>query len=156
MSLNKINWQIWFGFILSVFAFASYPLIFAGWPVTRDFPWANLLLFAFAAIILFAGVRRAFRPEKGRLAKAGAVVSVVLSTLVLGLFVMIAFVSARWLPPSTGAPQIGSRAPEFSLSDTAGQKTTLAHLLTTPIQTQSSDTPVRPRGVLLIFYRGYW
>ena len=57
MKIQRFNWQIWTGFLLSIFAFLSYPLVFVNWAVTRDFPWANLLLFAIAAVLLFIGVR---------------------------------------------------------------------------------------------------
>src|SRR2546427_12195033 len=53
MKIQRFNWQIWTGFLLSIFAFLSYPLVFVNWAVTRDFPWANLLLFAIAALLLF-------------------------------------------------------------------------------------------------------
>jgi len=50
MKIQRFNWQIWTGFVLSIFAFLSYPLVFVNWAATRDFPWANLLLFAMAAV----------------------------------------------------------------------------------------------------------
>ena len=50
--------------MLSVIAFLSYPFVFVRWPVTRDFPWANLLLFGIAAVFLFIGVRRAWTGQK--------------------------------------------------------------------------------------------
>src|SRR5713226_9679451 len=55
------NWLLWAGFVLSVIAFLSYFAFFVEFPSTRNFPWANLLLFAIAAGLLAAGIRRAFR-----------------------------------------------------------------------------------------------
>ena len=49
MNVQRFNWQIWVGFLLSLIAFFSYFLVFVWFPVTRDFPWANLLLFGIAA-----------------------------------------------------------------------------------------------------------
>ncbi len=49
MNIRRFNWPIWAGFLLSLIAFASYFFVFVWFPVTRDFPWANLLLFALAA-----------------------------------------------------------------------------------------------------------
>src|SRR2546427_3686765 len=58
---RRWNWLLWAGFLLSVLAFFSYFFFFAQFPLTRNFPWANLLLFAFAAGFLAVGIRRAFR-----------------------------------------------------------------------------------------------
>jgi hypothetical protein len=64
MKTLNFNWQIWAGFLLSVAAFLSYPLIFVRYAVTRDFPWANLALFAIAAALLLIGIRRAFASDR--------------------------------------------------------------------------------------------
>jgi hypothetical protein len=154
MKTRGFNWQLWLGFALCVFAFLSYPFIFAQWPATRDFPWANIPLFIIAAVLLFIGLRRAFARERGVLSKiAGAGVGI-LSVLVLTGFIMVAFVSSTWMPSAAGAPQVGAKAPDLMLKDTTGRQVSLSELRTAPIQTASG--PVTPRGVLLIFYRGYW
>jgi len=141
---------MWAGFISSVFAFVSYPLIFVNWAVTRDFPWANLFFFAVAAGLLFVGVRRAFTPDRRRLSKIVAAIMATLSALLLGMFIFTAFVAARWLPASAGAPQVGHSAPEFNLVDINGRATSLSELRSQPINGKPA------KGVLLIFYRGYW
>ena len=46
-----------------------------------------------------------------------------------------------------------NKAPEFTLADANGKATSLGELLTTPINVSNT---AKPRGVLLIFYRGYW
>ncbi|MBA2702918.1 MAG: hypothetical protein H0U60_03585 [Blastocatellia bacterium] len=150
--MRRFNWPIWAGFVLSVFAFISYPFVFARWSMTRDFPWANLLLFGIAAILLLIGFRRAFasghtHPKRRKIA---ASLLATLSALVLGLFVFSTFIMACWLPASHGAPQIGQKTPEFLLADTNNKSVTLATLLSSPINGQA------PKGALLIFYRGYW
>jgi hypothetical protein len=60
MNIQRVNWQIWVGFLCSVAAFVSYASVFARWGVRHDFPWANLLLFGIAAALLGVGVRRAW------------------------------------------------------------------------------------------------
>ena len=40
-----------------------------------------------------------------------------------------------------------------ALADANGKATSLGELLTTPINVSNT---AKPRGVLLIFYRGYW
>ena len=159
MKIQRFNWQIWIGFLLSIFAFLSYPLVFVNWAVTRNFPWANLLLFAMAALLLFIGVRRAFAPDRRRISKIVSSVLATLSVLVLGMFIFVAFVASRWLPASTGAPQVGQRAPDFSLVDANNKSLSLSELLSSPITSEpppSAGGPRAPKGVLLIFYRGYW
>jgi len=150
MTIQRFNWQIWVGFLLSVIAFLSYPLIFVRFPVTRDFPWANLLLFGIAAALLLVGVRRAFAPERRRRSKIAGSVLATLGVLILGFFVFAILIVSRWLPVSHGAPQIGQKAPDFSLADTNSRTVSLSELLATPINGTT------PKGVLLIFYRGYW
>src|SRR5205807_8614860 len=158
MKIQKFNWQIWTGFVLSIFALLSYPLVFVAWPVTRDFPWVNMLLFAIDAALLFIGVRRAFAPDRRLISKIMSSVVATLSVLVLGMFIFVAFVASRWLPASTGAPQVGQKAPDFNLVDTNNKPVSLSELLSSPITSVplSAGGPRAPKGVLLIFYRGYW
>ncbi|HET6671104.1 MAG TPA: hypothetical protein VFH15_12820 [Pyrinomonadaceae bacterium] len=153
MNIRRLNWHIWAGFLLSILAFVSYTLFFVNFPITRDFPWANLILFMIAAALLFVGVRRAFAPDRSRLAKVGSSILAVLGVLIIGLFIFTIFIMARWLPPASGAPRVGNKAPEFTLVDVNGKATSLAELLTTPMNVSNT---AKPRGVLLIFYRGYW
>ncbi len=156
MKTHRLNWQIWAGFLLSLAALFSYPLLFVDWPIARDFPWANLLLFAIAAILLFVGVRRGFAPDRRRLSKIVSSVLAALSLLVLGMFIFVAFVASRWLPASTGAPQVGQKTPEFTLVDTNNKPVSLSELLSLQITPAPAGGPRVAKGVLLIFYRGYW
>lgn len=150
MKSRSFNWPIWAGFLLSLIAFFSFFFLFARFPVTRDFPWANLLLFAVAALLLFIGVKRAFAPDRRIGSKLSGLIALTLSLVVFGLFVFSTFIMARWLPTSRGAPQVGQKAPEFSLSDSDGKQVSLSQLLQTPVNGKA------PKGVLLVFYRGYW
>jgi hypothetical protein len=156
MKIQRFNWQIWVGFLLSLAALFSYPFVFVWWPITRDFPWANLLIFAIAGVLVFVGVRRAFAPQRPhpmRSRIAGSILAT-LSVLVIGLFIFSFFVASRWLPTSHGAPQIGQKAPDFTLADTNGRPVSLSELLSAPINGKTASS--NPRGVLMIFYRGYW
>lgn len=138
------------GFLLCVVAFLSYPLFFAGFPATRDVPWVNWLLFALGLAMLGVGIARAFRqPERFRGKVAGPVLGV-LSLAVLGFFVFMTMVVARQLPGSAGAPEVGEKAPDFTLPDSDGRPVRLYSLLEQP----GGGNP--GTWVLLIFYRGYW
>ena len=58
----KRSWNpaLWAGFLLTVAAFLSYVLVFYRYPITRDVPWVNWILFAAAMLLLVGGLRRAF------------------------------------------------------------------------------------------------
>lgn len=150
MKTRSFNWPLWAGLLLSAVAFVSYFFVFVRFPVTRDLPWANLLLFAAAAVLLLAGLRRAFAPERRLGSKAAGLVAATLGVAIFGLFVFSTFVMSRWLPAAQGAPQVGRKAPEFSLPDTDGRAVSLSELLSTPVNGKA------PKGVLLVFYRGHW
>jgi peroxiredoxin len=50
------------------------------------------------------------------------------------------------MPASPAAPAVGAKAPDFTLPDTNNRPVTLAQLLAAP----------GSKGVILVFYRGYW
>ena len=152
MTTRRFNWPLWVGFVLTLATFFSYFAVFLWFPVTRDFPWANLVLFVIAGVLLFMGVRRGFAPDRPHPTRSKIVTSIVglLGVFVIAAFVFGIFIAARWLPASTGAPHVGQRAPEFTLADTTGRQVSLNDLLTAPVNGSA------PKGVLLVFYRGYW
>jgi cytochrome oxidase Cu insertion factor (SCO1/SenC/PrrC family) len=98
--------------------------------------------------------RRSREPESYRGKIAGPVLTT-LSVLIFGLFGFVVYEVSRAFPDAKNAPQIGQRAPEFSLVDANGKNFTLAQLLSTPI-TDSGGAARATKGVLVLFYRGYW
>jgi hypothetical protein len=148
--MRKFNWQIWCGFLLALIALFSYPTIFVRWPQTRDFPWANILIAAVAAILVIAGLRRAFARDRSRLVKVGSSVLALLSIALIGFFFVLFFVIGRQIPAAHGSPKVAQKAPDFTLPDINNNPVTLASLLASPVNGHA------PRGVLLVFYRGYW
>ena len=150
MNLKRINWPIWTGLLMTLVAFLSYFFVFVWFPVTRDFPWANLLIFAVAAVLLLLGIRRAFAGMRPRKSKVAGVIVATFSIVIFGFFIFATLIMPRWMPAARGAPQVGQKAPDFTLTDTNLKTVTLAELLSTPVK----GKPVK--GVLLIFYRGYW
>ena len=139
----------WIGFLICLFAFGSYIPIFARWPMTRDVPWVNLLLFVAGLIVLFVGWRRPYTaPEVYRGKMSGAILGV-LSVATLSFFCLATFYFSKKLPAATQTIRVGQKAPDFTLTDSRGATVTLASLL-------APTTGAATKGVVLVFYRGYW
>ena len=152
----KRSWNgwLWAGFVLVLAGLFTYLPLFMRFPITRDFPWANLLLMAGGLVLLGIGLFRAFgKPQLYRGRIFGTVMAV-LGTVGVAVFCWGLVFRARQLPASASAPQVGQKAPEFTLSDQDGKPVSLAGLLSLPTTIESS--PARGNWALLIFYRGYW
>jgi hypothetical protein len=148
---RRPNAPLWIGFLIAIFAFLSYIPIFAKYPSTRDMPWVNFLLFALALVFLLVGLRRAFAQSNLYRGQIAGPILATMSIAALVLFCVFTFSLGKHLPPSTQAPKVGQKAPDFALADTTGATVTLASLLSSPV---SASQPTK--GVVLIFYRGYW
>jgi hypothetical protein len=149
---RKWNWPIWVGFVFVLAGFLSYSF-FVRFPATRDFPWANFLLFGAGGIFLLVGLVRAFgKPQSYRGKIAGPILAA-LSVIVFGFFSYLIFYELRQLPTSMGAPRVGERASAFTLPDQDNNQVSLADLLSAPA---SSASTANANAVLLIFYRGFW
>lgn len=152
MEQGKRNWHVWIGFLLCVVGFLSYPFFFARYPVTRDVPWVNFLILAAGLAFAASGVRRAFGRSQEYKGKVAGSIFGVLSLAVAGSFLLLIFFATKQLPKSAGAPKIGDKAPEFTLIDVNKQQVSLASLFAAPMP----GTQKAPKGVFLVFYRGYW
>jgi hypothetical protein len=139
---RKWNWPLWIGFVVAVGGLFSYEF-FAAFPITRDFPWASLLLFGVGATLLLVGLFRAFgRPQVYRGKVFGSIFTVI-AFLLFAFFGYEIFYVLRQVPISAQAPRVGQKAPEFTLPDQTGRSVALGDLLS-------------PNGAVLIFYRGHW
>jgi len=132
-----MNKRLWGGLLLSVVAAVSYFFFFYRFPITRDVAWVNFILFVAATALLISGFRRARR-------KVWAGIGVAAGLLLFVGFVFAMTIGSR-APLSPTAPRVGQKAPDFALLDTARRRVSLAQLLASS-----------PRGVLLVFDRGYW
>lgn len=137
------NWPLWIGFFFALAGFFSYTF-FTQFPITRDFPWANLLLFAVGGICLVLGLFRAFGNPQVYRGKIFGPILATLGILMFGFLSYAVFYEVRQVPPCTGAPRVGQKAPEFTLSDQDGKEVSLGDLVS------------RSKAVALIFYRGFW
>src|SRR4029077_8104514 len=151
---RRWNLLLYLGFLLTLVAFLSYFLFFYRFPVTRDIPWANWLLFGVALVFLGVGLLRAYRQAAIYRGKVSGPILAALSLAVIGSFSYIVFFHTKELPASKGAPQIGQKGPDFTLPDANGKQVTLSSLWGTSIVAPATGSA--DQWVFLIFYRGYW
>ena len=152
---RNFNWRIWAGILVAVAAVLSYGTIFIRFPITRNVPWVNWLLFAGAGWLLWTGAQRARREPSVYRGKIVGPILAVLTLALAGFFAFGTTYMTKGLPTSKDAPRVGVKAPEFALADTNGKLMTLAALRSEPMP-EKEGTGAKPRGVALIFYRGYW
>jgi hypothetical protein len=138
---NVLNWA---GFAVVLVAFISYIPFFAVFPITRDIPWANYLLFLIGGALIAVGVKRAFRDPRNYRGRVSGPILASLSVLLIAFFVLGVTYFTKQIPSAENALRVGRKAPPFLLANTAGKQVSLADLL--------KDH----RGLVLIFYRGYW
>ncbi len=139
---RRRNVLIWIGFAIVVVALVSYIPVFAVFPVTRDIPWANYLLFLIGGTLLAGGVRRAFRDPEHYRGKISGSVLAALSALLIGFFVWGVTYFTRQIPSGATAVAVNQKAPAFVLRDVVGKQVSSASLL------------MDHRGVLLVFLSG--
>jgi AhpC/TSA family len=140
---RKWNWPIWVGFVVVLTGLFSYGF-FARFPIVRDFPWANLLLFGIGGALLILGLFRAFGWPQLYRGKIFGSIFIVIALFLFAFFSYEIFYVLRQVPLSAQAPRVGEKAPEFTLVDQNGRSVALADLLS------------GSRAVALIFYRGFW
>lgn len=142
----KRSWNvlIWAGFGIVLVALVSYIPFFSLFPATRDIPWVNYLLFLIGGALLAVGLQRPFRDPEHHRGKISGSILAVLSALVFAFFVVSVTYFSKQIPAAGTALGAGQKAPAFALLDAAGK------------QVSSADLLKNHRGLVLIFYRGYW
>jgi hypothetical protein len=138
---NILNWV---GFAIVLVALVSYIPLFAVFPATRDIPWANYLLFLIGGALLAVGVKRAFGDPEHYAGKISGSILASLSILLIAFFVVGVTYFSKQIPSAEGALHVNQKAPPFILADAAGK------------QVSSADLLKDHRGLVLVFYRGYW
>lgn len=148
---RRWNLSVWAGFVVVLSALFTYLPLFVRFPATRDFPWATLLIFGAGLALMARGLKRAYREPQLYRGKIAGSILMSLGVVLLAFFGLGTFYFARQLPPSRGAPQVGQKAPDFTLPDQEGNLVTLSKLLD-----PGAAGADKVNGVLLIFYRGFW
>jgi hypothetical protein len=150
---RRWNFSLWGGFLLVLAGLFSYVPLWVRFPVTRDFPWVDLLLFLVGGGLLAMGLARSFRQPQLYRGKIVGCLLAALSVAGVSLFVYGVFYQAKQLPPPQTTPAIGEKAPDFTLPDQNGNPVALAGLLA---PSPRDSMPIRVNAVLLVFYRGHW
>ena len=109
------------------------------------------LVWGFIAVILLAPAITVWlghtaAADDGVFGRAGSLATgfTAIAVLVVAFFSYQIFYVLRQVPASAGAPRVGQKAPDFLLLDQNGKPVGLGDLLS------------NSKGVLLIFYRGFW
>ena len=108
------NWPLGIGFLFALAGFFSYTF-FAQFPITRDFPWANLLLFAAGGILLVLGLFRAFGKPRVYRGKILGPILAILGLLMFGFFSYVLLCAAA--------------GPAFDRSAASRRKSSRVHLV---------------------------
>ena len=137
--------------VLAVLSFIPY-FVIPTFPGETILTWISLLLPAFGVVFFILGLKRAFGQSEIYRGKILGSILGVFSVLLLALSIFF-FVHAKDLPASAGAPRVGQKAPDFTLTDTSGNPVSLSQMIAAPIDASSGKAP---KAVLLVFYRGYW
>jgi hypothetical protein len=137
------NWSLWIGFRCVLAGFLSYTF-FVRFPMTRDFPWANLSLFGVGGILLVLGLIRGLGKRERYRGQIFGPILAALGVFIFAFFSYIVFYELKQVPASMAAPRVGEKAPDFTLPDQNNKPTALADLLS------------GSKGAVLIFYRGFW
>ncbi len=143
--------SLWLGLLLVLAAPVLFMLVFIRFPVTRDVPWATLLMFGIGIGLLAAAVMRAYGESATYRGRVAASIALTFGLLLTGFFAYTTLLGTRHLPASSSAPRAGQRAPDFTLPDQDGHPMTLTELLA-PAPGGSG----RIGGAVLIFFRGHW
>ena len=109
-------------------------------------PWVSLVAIAVAIPFFAVGLARAFREPQRYRGRIGGTIAAVVALGLTGFFLYATLVGVRQIPASKGAPQVGSRAPDFTLPDQDGNPVTLSRVI----------SESKPAAVVLVFYRGFW
>src|SRR5260370_27967530 len=148
------NGALFDGSVVMVLAILrNFPVLYAlNFPGQGLLPWISLALPAISVVFFIVALKRAFgQPEMYRGKILGSILGVLSVLLFAGSILL--FQHLKDLPKSAAAPQVGQKAPDFTLNDTGGKPVSLSQLLATPIDTTPGKAP---KAVLLVFYRRYW
>src|SRR5207245_7330964 len=92
---RRWNAPLWAGFLVVLAAPVTYLTVFVRFPVTRDFPWATLLIFCAGLALIGFGLRRAFREPQIYRGKISGSIVMTAGVALFGLFLVSLFYHMR-------------------------------------------------------------
>src|SRR3984893_9761329 len=134
---KRWNWAVWSGFLLALGAMLCNVVLLVNLPGQRAIPWLSVLLAVLALILVARGLQRAFGQPRVYRGKILSSIPSLVSLLLAGV-AFLTFFHARALPHSGAAPQVGQKAPDFTLADTTGQPVSLDLLFVHPTTGRAS------------------
>jgi hypothetical protein len=146
---RRWNAPPWWGLALAIASVLCNPVLFLSPPGRAVLPWLSIVLAVLALVFVGTGLKQIFGAANSGSRKVWGSILVVICLFLIGISALVSFKS-RCIPSSSEAPQVGQKAPEFTLMDTHDQPVSLAELFSST----ANDPP--PKAVLLVFYRGYW
>jgi len=146
------NGSLWLGLAIALAAALCNAVLFLNPPAQRLIPWVSLVLGIVAVVFIALGVKNLFTEPRSI---AGRVVGVLVAvvSLLLSAGSIFLFVDVRAVPASTDSPQVGQKAPDFTLPDINNRPVSLMQVFAT---VPGNGGVEAPNAVLLVFYRGYW
>jgi hypothetical protein len=147
------NRMPWLALLLALIAVGLNVGFFVGFPAQRALPWLSLFCGVAALFVSAIAVRRAYSQPQLYTGKISSSIIAFVAILICAFLALTTFES-RSLPSGSAAPQVGQKAPDFTLPDTQGSKVSLSQLLDRG--SAGSTNGAAPKAVLLVFYRGYW
>ena len=137
---SRFDWSK-LGLPIVLLGFLSYFMVFAKYPLTRDFPWVN---FPIMLIGLWMAWKYRWRNRKARLTRARIFSSLLLtgSILIVALFCFYVFSYSYQLPKSSNGLALEQQPKAFTLNDHQSNDVSLADY--------------RGKNLIISFYRGYW
>jgi hypothetical protein len=137
------------GLLLTILGVLANGLPFIGFPAA-PVPWISLSLSLIGFVVVLLGLWRVFGQSTVYKGKLSGSIAAAFSLVFLAGAILY-FWGARHIPAeSANAPQVGQRAPDFTLPDSTGHSVALTQLFS------GSAGKEPPKALLLVFYRGYW
>jgi hypothetical protein len=138
---RRRNHLPWIGPIVVFAGAVSYFLVFARWPLLRDFPWFNLPVVLAGVALSAVGLWRALARPASRRGRILSSLGLLLSLGMGGLFCFYIFSYSYRLPPSAAAHRVET-LPALTLIAHDGRAIDLA--------------ASNGRKRVFVFYRGHW
>src|SRR5262245_21113303 len=116
---RRTNSALWRGALLTLLGvFANVASFFTNGGSLLT--WLSLILPALGVAFLLLGLMRAFSQRQVYGGRVAASIITVLAVLFFAVSTIF-FFQARALPASSHSPQVGQKAPDFTLTNTSGQ-----------------------------------